>query len=213
MKTQRQKSAQERELGSIKNEREKKKAEKVKHALVMLDVDLRAFDRSPKFMEMLEHHSLGGLEQVVAAMRLSSDPIVQQFLARWDELNPEYKKIVPWEAIAQKLELDTRQLLGAIIIALRDYSAMEVKLEAITAHAQITKSTVNSAMIPGNEGYRDRQLIHTALGFLAPPKGQTINVNMPGSLNESDEMIAAEDIDMNEMFPDLMSTQRKMLPD
>jgi hypothetical protein len=144
-------------------------------------------------------------------MRLSSDPVIQQFLARWDELNPDFKKIVPWEAIAQKLDMDPRQLLGSIIIALREHSTMEVKIAAITAHPHITHATVESAQVPGGDGYRDRQLIHTALGFLAPPKGQTINVNVGGELQ--DELINAEDIDMNEMFPELTATQRKMLPD
>jgi hypothetical protein len=121
--------------------------------------------------------------------------------------------VVPWEAIALLAGIDGRHLLGAIILALREHSANEVKVAALTAHAEVTRATVSAALQP--EGYRDRQMLHTALGFLAPPKGQTLNFNFPGSDDgrESNVEIAAEDIDMNELFPDLMTTQKKMLPE
>jgi hypothetical protein len=201
--------------GWNRKKREDRRAEKQTVALVMLDVDLKKLEREPKFTEMLEHQSLGGLAQVIAAMRLSSDPILQRFLEYWDTVDPEFQEVLPWEAVAQKTEIDSRQLLGSIIIALRQHSAMEVKIAALTAHPDITKATVESALLPGNDGFRDRHLIHTALGFLAPPKGQTINFNMLGAQgsNEAEDVIDAEDIDMNEMFPDLTVTQRKMLPE
>jgi hypothetical protein len=58
-------------------------------------------------------------------------------------------------------------------------------------------------------------MIHQALGFLAPPQGQTINVNLPGfpgpEDGEEDRLIPAEEIDTNEVFPDLIVTQQKLL--
>src|SRR5215471_734070 len=144
-------SDRERERGSKMINAENKKAETLKTALIFLDVDLKRLEREPKFMSMLEHHSLGGLPQVLAAMRLSSDLIVMKFLERFDALNPAYQKIIPWEAVAQLAGIESRQLLGAIIIALREHSAMEVKVAALTAHPEITKATVSSAMVPGND--------------------------------------------------------------
>lgn len=192
------------------NERERTR----RLALDILGIDRRQFEREPKFEHILRDRSLGGLAQVLEAMRLSGDPIIQKFIERYDQMNRELQKIAPWEAVAMVAGINGRELLGAIILALRAHSATEVKIAALTAHAEVTRATVEAALLP--EGYRDRLAIHQALGFLAPPKGQTINVNFPGmdaGSETSNAEIAAEDIDMNEMFPDLMATQRKMLPD
>lgn len=197
---------------------ELEEAEKIKVALVNLDVDLQKLAREPKITAILRHRSLGGLEQVLSAIRLSSDPIFEAFLERYDAMNPAFQRIVPWEAIAQLAGVDVRQLLGSIVLALRDHSVLEVKIAALTAHPNITQATVDTALIPGIDGVRDRMMMHQALGFLAPPKGQTINVNLPGAPDMGDDApdnsreIPPEDIDMNQVFPDLTATQ-KLLPD
>jgi hypothetical protein len=175
-------------------------------------VDLKKLAREPKIHSIVENASLGGLGQVVEAMRLSSDPILVQFLERWDRINPAFQRIVPFEAVAQLAGVDTRQLLGTIIIALREHANVFVKIAALSAHGEITKATVSNALLPGDQGFKDRQLIHQALGFLAPPKGQTINFNLEMPEPEGGKEIDPEDIDMNEMFPDLMTTQ-KLLPE
>jgi len=201
------------EPGWKKKDAAEERNEALKVALAMLQVNPRELERLPKFSEILADKSLGGLDQVLAAMRLSMDPLILKFVERYDQLNKTHKKIVPWEAIALLANIDGRHLLGAVILALREHSANEVKVAALTAHAKVTQATVEAALQP--DGYRDRQMLHTALGFLAPPKGQTINFNFTGAEEgpESNREIAAEDIDMNELFPDLMTTQKKLLPD
>lgn len=186
-----------------------KKTQALKKVLVGLKVDLKKLEREPKFTPILEEHSLGGLKTVFRAMQLSGDPLIQRFVDQYHKLQPQQQEIVPWEAVAQLARLNTRELLGAIILALRYHSTLEVKIAALTAHATITHTTLRSATIAGKEGYRDRQLLHTALGFL-PSKGQP-----PMDLSadpENARQIAPEDIDMNELFPDLTRTQQKMLP-
>jgi hypothetical protein len=163
-------------------------------------------------MEIIENAALGGPAQVLQAMRISVDPIVQEFLEHYNAMPPSYQKIVPWEAVALSAGIGVRQLLGAIILALREHSNAGVKIAALSAHTQITKVTVANALQPGEEGFRDRQMVHQALGFLAPPKGQTINFNLDLPKPEGPREIDPEDIDMNEMFPDLMDTQ-KLIPE
>jgi hypothetical protein len=178
-----------------------------------LGVNRKKLEREPKFMEMLEAKAVGGLDTVLAAMRLSAEPIIQRFIAQYERIDPAWQRIVPWEAIAMLAGIKGRELLGAIIIALRSYSATEVKIAALTAHGQVTQATIQSAMQLGAAGVRDRQMIHQALGFLAVPKGQTINLNIPGSLDmpgAGDQLIQAEDIDMDDVFPDLTTTQKKL---
>jgi hypothetical protein len=190
-----------------------RREDRVTFALVHLDVDLKKLEREPKFTEMLRHHSLGGLEQVLMAMRLASnDPIIAKFLERYDRISPAFQKLLPWEAVAQLAEIECRQLLGAIVLALREHSATEVKIAALTAHPTVTQATIKSAQLLGNDGVRDRQMIHQALGFLAVPKGQTINLNFPEPEADASREIDPDDIDMNELFPDLTETQ-KLLSD
>lgn len=185
------------------------KAKALKIALLALKVDPRKLAREPKFTPILEEHALGGLPTVMRAMELSGDPLIQRFIDRYRTLKPEHQAILPWEAVSVLAGIGTRELLGAIIIALRHHSTLEVKIAALTAHATITKATLRSATVPGPDGYRDRHLLHTALGFLptksAPP------MDSGSGLPQEARQIAAEDIDMNEMFPDLTRTQQKIL--
>src|SRR5262245_57160176 len=77
------------------------KAEQMKLVLRELDISTEKLEHVPKITDMLKHRSLGGIRQVVAAMRFSTDPLIEHFLERWDELPPEFQEIVPWEALAQ----------------------------------------------------------------------------------------------------------------
>jgi hypothetical protein len=178
-----------------------------------LGISTEKLKQVPKITELLKHNRMGGIHVVLAAMRFSTDPLIEHFLERWDELPPEFQQIVPWEALAQRSQIDVRRLLGAIVLALREHSATQVKLAALMAHPDVTEATVRVAMLPDARGYRDRQMIHQALGFLAPPKGQTINFNFAKPEDDSEREVPAEDIDMNQLFPDLVTTQRKLLPE
>src|SRR5215475_6511248 len=73
-------------------------ADKLKIALVTLDVDIKKLEREPKFMSILQQKSLGGLPQVLEAMRLSTDPTITAFIDRYDRMQPAFQEIVPWEA-------------------------------------------------------------------------------------------------------------------
>jgi hypothetical protein len=183
--------------------------EKLDRILIRLKVDRHRLAREPQIMEIIDNAAMGGRQKVLIAMRLSTDPIVQEFLDHHDNLPPSYQKIVPWEAIALIAGVGVRQLLGGIILALRQHSTAGVKIAALSAHTEITKATIANAMVPGQEGFRDRQMVHQALGFLAPPKGQTINFNFDRAKADGVEEVEPEDIDMNDMFPDLTTTQSK----
>jgi hypothetical protein len=64
-------------------------------------------------------------------------------------------------------------------------------------------------------GVQDRKMLHTALGFLPIPKGAEIHLNLPAGLPPEvagERLIDPKDIDMNQMFPDLMETQKLMPP-
>jgi|SRR5215475_2791939 len=195
--------------GLKKKSADMRRKDQVRLALIALGVDRRKLESEPHLSEILGDRSLGGLPVILDAMRLSTDPVIARFIERYDQLNRHFKTLVPWEAVAQLAEVNVRELLGAIIVALRERSTIDVKIAALTSHGAVTQATVSAALLP--DGYRDRLMIHQALGFLSPPKGQTINLNLPGPSTEqvnSNREVAAEDIDMNDLFPDLTTTQR-----
>ena len=112
----------------------------------------------------------GGVPEVIATLRSSKDSTIVRFLKTYDAADKRDQAIVPIDAFALQAGVDIRKLLGASILALRQYSATEVKIRAITAHPEIARATIQNALKPN--GCRDRLTIHKALGLLGPP-GQT----------------------------------------
>ena len=64
-----------------------------------------------------------------------------------------------------------------MIFAMRGRSVDEVKVIALSWQAKVRAATVKTGL--NERGVRGRQMIHQALGFLAPPQGQTDHVNLP----------------------------------
>ncbi len=177
-------------------------------ALIKLGIDEQELQRTPRLTEICrEAH--GGLDAVIRAMRLSFDPSVEAFLREYDAAHPQDREIVPWEAFAMLARVDIRQLLGAIILALREQSVQMVKVIAITSHPATMRARVQSAMWPGPDGVRDRNALDQALKFLPTSKGTTF-ITMPGGtvINTDHEQDAETEVDPEDLFPDLAVTQK-----
>src|SRR5215831_14263951 len=127
-------------------------------ALIRMNVDRDVLEQSTVGLTDILNKAEGGIPAVLQAMRFSTDPTIGEFLGKYDAAGVRDRRIVPFEAFAIQAGVDIRQLLGAIILALRDHSATEVKITALTSHAAVTKATVENALKPS--GYRDRQMIH-----------------------------------------------------
>jgi hypothetical protein len=83
---------------------------------------------------------------VIQAMRLSADPAIRACLKQYDAASEHDRKVVPFEAYAIAAGLDLRQLVGAMIFAMRERSVDEVKVIALSWHAKVTAATVKSAL-------------------------------------------------------------------
>jgi hypothetical protein len=201
---------EERRL-AVKAERKQEAERRVEAALVKLGVDPAEVKPRIGLLSDVLNDAREGVAGVIRAMRMSGDPMIVAFLKQYDGVSEVDRKRLPIEAYAIAAKLDLTRLLGAIMLALREQSANKVKMIALTAHPHVTRASVKYAL--KENGVRDRQMVHQALGFLAPPQGQTINVNLPGfpGPEDGEKLIRAEDIDMNEVFPDLITTQRKLL--
>jgi hypothetical protein len=177
--------------------------------LVKHEVDedeLRCAARLTPILEEAE----GGIPAVVTAMRFSTDPSIVKFLREYDRASERDRAAIPFEVWAVKAKVDMNTLLGEIIFALRQHSVNAVKVLAITSHPDVIRARIKAAKTP--RGYKDRDAIDTAMGFLPQPKGATfIGKYFAGGTPETPEPTPdtshPEEPDVDELFPDLESTQ------
>jgi hypothetical protein len=175
---------------------------------------------SPDLNELFAMMS-GGVEFAITAMRYSCDRDIETFLAKWDNARQWDKQKIPIQGWALAAGLDPTRFLGAVMLAIRDYSADQVKLIAMCEHPEIMKARVANAKRP--DGQKDRDAIDLMLGALPLPKGATfitkqyINAGtgsrpsdmLPeNSSQEDDKVIDASAVDANFLFPTLCDTQK-----
>jgi hypothetical protein len=171
----------------------------------------------------------GGLEQVFMAMRFSSDPVLGQFLKKYDSVPQGDREHLSMEAIGLAAGLDIRQLYGATMIALQDQAVSTVKIIAMTSHPKITEARVQYGLLPLGE--RDRTALDTAMGFLPSPKGPTFigkavfgtgktAMGEQRSDDDNDDGDSGEGPDLDRLFPPanvmqekLQSIRQRMLPE
>jgi len=181
--------------------------------LAKLDIDPAALAATPPLTETLERAE-GGIPAVMAALRFSGDASVQAFLRAYDEASDADRKILPLEGFALLAQVDIPQLLGDAIFALQRQSANIVKIIAVSNHPRTMEARVKAALKPG--GYKDRNAIDTALGFLPQPKGATtfigklVNIDASTVDNTDPSLVKLnpDEIEPNDWFPNLEDTQK-----
>jgi hypothetical protein len=171
-------------------------------------VDPVAVDLAPRLSAILDE-SKGGLDAVLDAMRFSSAPSVVAWLKVYDAAEQWERRHMPWEGWAIVAAVDPNRLLGDIMIALREGSVNVVKVLAITNHPDVVRARIKQAKRP--EGYRDRNALDTALGFLPQPKGPTIIgkfYQASGRQEPEEGGVDPAEVDVNDLFPSLGVTQK-----
>lgn len=128
----------------------------------------------PRITPMLEEAE-GGLAQVIEALRASDEEDAQAFIKKYDELSDSDRDRVSIEAIAVAAGIRVIDLLGAATKALFAQGETVAAILSSTARPQVTKKTIQMAL--QDKGVRDREMFHTATGFLPIPKGTLIMNN------------------------------------
>ncbi len=186
-----------------------------------LEIDYDELKRAAPLTPILQEAE-GGLPAVLEAMRFSQDPTIVKFLRAYDSGQEIDHHIMPWEAWAVKARLDISALLGSILIALRQQAVNTIKIVSITNHPDVVRATVKNALTP--KGFRDRETLHTALGFLPRPKGTTFiekyfagtqggdpgdgedkPIDQPG--NQAPLPARPDEVDIDDLFPNVEDTQ------
>lgn len=134
------------------------KLRELKMALVPMQVDYAELEPQIGLLTHILDEAAGGMPQVIRAMRLSPDAMIQEFLRHYDRASARDRRIVPFEAFALAAKLNLMQLLRAVMVALREESVSLVKVITLTAHPTITRATVKSALM--ESGVADRKMLH-----------------------------------------------------
>jgi len=100
------------------------------------------------------------LKPVLLAMHLSKDPVAKRFLDKRHSLGAWARENVCWEAIALAAGADLEHLLGATMLALREFE----KTIAASHCLDVLEKRIQYAKLPG--GWRDRDALDKLLGLL-----------------------------------------------
>jgi hypothetical protein len=177
--------------------------------LAKLKVHPKDLQRAPQMTRLLNDCVEGGLEDVLASMRMSSDELIAQFLNQYDRSSERDHEVIPWEAYALAAGIDIGPLLGAIMIAVQQRANLEVAMIMTSAHADIARKQVKFAKTVG--GYKDRRDINVIRKALPSSKGNTFIMNNGVATAEDDTEQDDGEVNMNFICPDLNATQ-KLIP-
>lgn len=136
---------------------------------------------------------------VIEAIRFSQEPVVTDFLKIYDSTPVCDRKQISFEAMALKAEVDFNALLGAMMFSFTAMQKQKSAMIAMDAHPGIVSATAKFAKKAKH--VQDRKMLHEAVGFLPTPKGQSINLNFPGSKDESPDSGDAASPEFDGLFP------------
>lgn len=198
-------------------------------AIDRLGVDRKLIPSLPPINKLLKEQSRSGISGAIEAMRMSDGEISQQFLAKYDQIPERDKESLTLEVIALAAGVDARALLGEILLAYREYSALKYKFRILESHPEILEKRIEYAKLVG--GYRDRDAVDTILGALPRSKTTFIDKFYAGSETTSPDPTESdgEEIegkgktlltqtpeemveDENFVFPDCEVMQEKIQP-
>jgi hypothetical protein len=150
-----------------------------------------------------------GRQLAFKSMRLSSNPVIKSFLARYDRIPQGDRNYLPIEAVCIAAEVEPSYLLGEILLAMREY----VKVVGIGSHLGVMKATIKRAM--KDEGFREKEMVHSMLGALPRGGGSTfINKFFAGQPGEEPTEAKPErfEDDLDVIFPDVSLMQERVQP-
>lgn len=139
----------------------------------------------PKPLEILPFESTlayvfkgsGGKQTAVEAARMAQedDPRLKKMVYAWDSATERDKTTIKLEDLCSAADITPDEFLGLIIPALWRRNLDIGKLIAAMAHPQVVEASIQAAKTQW--GSLDRQMLHTASGFLPTKAGQQINID------------------------------------
>ena len=162
--------------------------------------------------------SEGGIEEVIECLRGSDDEIAQGFIARYNKLAPSDKTRVSIEQVCVAAGIDTPDLLGAATKAIFNAKQATSQLKLASAHPKLVAKSIQMGL--QDKGVRDREMMHSAVGFLPKAQGgavffkQTIQVAHLENPDNAMTITQPDQPDLPEMETDIIglnSAAKKLL--
>lgn len=168
-------------------------------------------------------HAEGGVPQVIEALRASDEEDALKFIEKYESLSESDQGKVTIEEVSVAAGVRPIDLLGVATKALFQNALTVAAIIASTAHPQVVEKSIERALM--DQGVRDREMLHQAMGFLPAPKGMTlINQKIqvanfasktPAEENAEEELPAPAPVEdlplMDDDLRALQATTRKLL--
>ena len=148
---------------------EKNRAEE---ALERLKVKPEVLATIPEITPTIKSCVKGGLKSALGAMRFCQDDTdIAAFLKKYDSLPIGDRNHLPWEAIAVAAKVNTKHLIGSVLLAVSQHCATKSKFIVASNHPMITQKRVEFAQMAGGE--KDRTALDIMAGAQQNPSGHT----------------------------------------
>lgn len=144
----------------------KKRTAEFAQALATLEISLEQLEDAPKMDHLFE--AIGGREKAFEFLSFSEEGEVRTIFQLRRRLTPEQQRDVPMEAYALAAGMSPKRLFGFISQELMDQSMKVSAMIAKMAHPELVQSTIEFASKAS--GFKDREALHKAVGFLPTPK-------------------------------------------
>lgn len=144
--------------------------------------------------------SEGGLPEVIECLRGCDDPIAQSFIEKYDSVAKSdlSNGRIRIEHVCVAAEIDTPDLLAIATKAIFNAKKVTSALKLASAHPKLVAKSIQMGL--QDKGVRDREMMHSAIGFLPQSQNTTnffkIKVQhlTPGSQEKEIEMPVSEDL-------------------
>lgn len=141
-------------------------------ALERLQITSKQLAAAPQISPTIKSCVKGGFKTALEAMRFSlDDQDIAKFLRKYDSLPIGDRNHLPWEAIAIAAKVNTKHLIGSILLAVSQHCATKSKFIVASNHPMITEKRVEFAQMIGGE--KDRSALDIMAGAQQGSSGHT----------------------------------------
>jgi hypothetical protein len=197
-----------------------------RQALERLGITNKQLVSVPQISPTIKSCVKGGFKTALEAMRSSSDDQdLAKFLRKYDSIPIGDRNYLSWEAIAIAARVNTKHLMGSLLLAVSQHCATKSKFIVASNHPMITKKRVEFAQMIGGE--KDRSALDIMAGAQQSQSGHTFigkawfggsgaGGNKPSKDEDEPTKVTAiyEDSTsgFDDLFPSPNETQDKLVP-
>lgn len=132
--------------------------------------------------------------------RLCDDDEIKKVVDLWDSLTANEKICLQINDLCVAASVSWPYLVGRVNQVMWECGKEETHARMAQYHPLVVEKTIKYAM--AKDGYRDREMLHRAAGFLPIPKGATIiNKFQPQTIPSQLPTVNDEPIDVDELPP------------